>query len=237
MKKNQWTTLMFLFFIPSFIMAQEQDYTINDTFNEKAQYFFDRFHEGKVYFESGKVAQAHINYNVVLEEIHFLRNLKINRFTNANEINRVKIGNVMFFRNDNKIFQVVYGKEDLVLLKRREADLRRITENEGAYGTYSATSSTRKYTSLIQTSDVAVGSHAVNFEEKGDTPVPVETKFYLKYKGEYDYVNKRRFYRYFRDHKREIKNYMKENNLDMDKEEDLIKMINFCSQFIEPEAS
>lgn len=227
------SVLVIIVFLPLISLGQEK-FSVNDNFTDKSQYFFDKFHKGKVYYEDGKVVEARLNYNVVLEEIHFLQNLKIKKFEDRRKIKKVKIGNYLFYRGDGKIFQTAYGKSDLMLLKRREADLSVIQENKGAYGMRSSTSATSRYTSIIQSNEISAVSYTVNFEEKSTKEVPVEAKFYLKYGEGFDYANKRRFYRYFRDHKKEIKSFIKENDLKLDdKKEDYIKLINYCSQFIE----
>ncbi|MFP4024120.1 MAG: hypothetical protein ACLFVR_06295 [Thiohalospira sp.] len=218
--------ILTLALMQNFGFCQDKNSEINNRFTEQSLFLFNSFEEGIAFFKDGGIAKANYNYNVVNNEFCYLKNSNILIISNIEELDSIIIGDKIFYYIDNKILETICSNGITVFLNRKA----NIPSNapSGAYGTPSNTSSVSKKTSYY--SDRS-GDY-VNLHNENDQEIPVSEKLYLLIDDELIFATKIRIYKKFKDHKSNIKSFIKENNINLQNRKDLIELASFLEKFI-----
>ena len=223
--KNIFPLIIAFVLIQNLGFCQDVTSDINTRFTEQSLFLFNSFEDGTAFFKDGGIAKAKYNYNVVNNEFCYLKNSKIFVISNIEELDSIKIGNKTFYYIDNKILETIYADGITVFLYRK-ANIPSNTPS-GAYGASSNTSSVSKKTSYY--SDRR-GDY-VNLHNENDVEIPISEKLYLFIDDELIFATKFRINRKFKDHKSDIKNFIKENNINLKNRKDLIELASFLEKF------
>ena len=105
-------------------------------------YLLPEFGQGMVYFSDQGPAQGKMNICAVDQTLRFLDNDGKELSSNADNINRVVVGDVVFVRADGAYYRLYPIIDDLTVAYRRDVEIIRDVK-KGAYGTESRTSSIR----------------------------------------------------------------------------------------------
>lgn len=227
--------ILFLMLNTLSLFSQEnQEIKVNTNFSLKSQYYYDTFIPGKIYFKDGREAHGELNYNVVVEEFHYIENDILRTFSEMDirKISKIVINNKLFIVKNLKVYEVIYS-DKIMLLLRRKAEKKDVNQNTGAYGTNSNTSTNQKITVL---------SHAIGHElEKGalvnikdeinNSEINLVESFNLLYNNKLYPTNKKSFIEIYPDKEDEIKSYIKKEKIKLKKPEDIIKLIVHCINF------
>lgn len=235
-KKSKMKNIVFLLVILSSVHSYSQDkkdnLKENDFYSLKSQYFYDSFVKGEIHTKDGRIAEAELNYNILVDELHYIEDDVLKTFS-ENDIQRIAkivIGNKQFIINDNTVYEVLYS-DKIVLLKKRTAEQGDVNQNSGAYGTTTNTSSNTKITAL---------SHAIGHEmEKGaivnikdelnDIEIKLRESFKILYNNQIYNANKKTFYTLYPDKENKIKAFIKENKIKFKTPEEIVTVIDFCN--------
>jgi len=201
--------------------------TVNAQQKEYRSFLFDKFEKGKViYIKGGQVTKGYFNYETITEKMLFmLQDSTIFEFARPDIITSVKIGNRTFDHIKNGLFYEKIKAGNGILYIRRRSRL--IPEGKtGPYGTKPGTGAIDNI-SLITSMGSTYGLKSVeNFN------VEVSNSYYIKHKNKF-----RRFDSFvdlakqFKNHEKEIRNFVKEQNLNFRNQEDIQKAIAYCFQF------
>jgi hypothetical protein len=196
--------------------------SITDVLSFKQIYSYPDFVVGKVVFKDGAAYNAKLNYNLYVGQIQF-----INRagdtlsLANENTLKYVSIEKDTFFY-DKGYFRLLEGNPNVKLAVQQRikvVDKQKI----GAFGQPTSGAG-------VQTVDRIVQINRLTLME--NTILSKETKYYLgNHFNQFIPFNKNNLLKRFLNHQNEIKAYLKETEVDFNKQEDLMKVIRFLQTF------
>lgn len=231
MKKSFLLSIIVVIFsLHNFVLTSHaQEDKINSRFTKNSMFLFNSFMDGEAYYNDGGISKGILNYNVVYEEISFIKENQILSLSNSSELDSIRIGNKSFLYINKKIYEIMsYGK--IKVLFYRKPDLSS-SKPAGAYGTSSTTASVSKKTSVYTGKGIWGGKHC-NIQNESDTKIPVLKKIYLLINNELILASKPQILRQFKNHKTEIKSFISENSINFQDKNDLIKLTVFLEKFI-----
>ncbi|MEE4198073.1 MAG: hypothetical protein V2I54_10545 [Bacteroidales bacterium] len=219
--------IFFIFFQNS--ISQEKNCDINTQFTQNAQFLFNSFQKGTVVFENNTQTSALLNFNVVSNNIYYVENEKF-YVLNPESVDYVSICNKKFYSYNNKVYELIYNKK-FQLLAGREVNWEELQGREGAYGAKSPNTVGSNLSTIDVTNISEDHSYLVNLRDnEEDKEITLSLIFKIKYGNNFYSTSKRSFYKIYPDHKKEIKQYIKDNNLNLNQKSDLIKLANYCDE-------
>jgi len=218
--------IFFSFFLNSF--SQEKNCDINTQFTQNAQFLFNSFQKGIVVFENNTQTSAILNYNVLSNDIYYIDNEKF-YVLSPESIDHVFICNKKFYSYNNKVYELIYNKKFQILVGR-EVSWEEFQGREGAYGAKSPNTVGTNLNTLDLTNISENQSYLVNLRDDEDKELTINLNFKIKYGNNLYSTSKRSFYKIYPNHKKEIKQYIKDNNLNLNRKTDLIKLANYCNE-------
>lgn len=228
--------LIFLVFgcISYMALAQEKnDVVINPAKQNQEQLFktmyrYLEFTKGKAHFKNGGVTESRFNYNYLTNRILFIDlkgdTLELAEGGNFDKIT-ILVDTFCFYKKE--FIQQVSHAPSYNLFVKTSLQYNG-SEKKGAYGTYSATSST---TSLSQVN--------VNFGSGYTTLLPDENirysfSYFYFVSGKYGNIypaTKKGFYELFPKNEKSIKEFIEKNKIDFNKQADLEKLLDYARSF------
>ena len=211
--------------------AYAQDSTIiikaGTSFNESVSitdlYEYPQFVYGKVFFKPGDSSVARLNYSRFLDEMHFIDpkgdTLKI---AYPGTIRFIRINNDLFYY-DNGYVKLIKDNNTVKLAAKQT--LRMSGKNKiGAYNTASTTSAIDSYSSLT------IDHKNYNLTPREDIKLTKKTEYYFgdKY-NHFVLANKKNILRLYSKHEATVTAYLKENNVDFNKPEDIEKLFQYLT--------
>lgn len=205
------------------LFSQENIY--NNKFTVNSQYLLVKFIDGKVKFNDGYEMNAKLNYNVLLEEMHFLKNDTIRTLT-SNDIKYIILDKFKFISIDGKFIQDIYNTKDLKLIFQYNPDISSIGATKGAYGSSTETAATTKINSIPSQSMYNNGYVVL----KDDDAEEIKTypKYYIVNSNK-NIISptKKKIHKLSKKSKEDIEYFIKENRINFNNKEDLIKILDF----------
>ena len=213
-----------LFLIQNLGYSQENNNSINERYTQNSLFLFNSFQNGIAYFNDNRITKCSYTYNVVYDNICYLKDKQIYELTNISKLDSIKINDVTLICNQEKIYEVLSNGKIKTLLQRK-ANLS-ASKPEGAYGTSSNTSAVSKKTS-INTGKGIWGGERCNIQNESDKETPIANKFFLLINYNLFPAMKLSVNKYFKDQKSEIKTFLSENNINFHKSDDVLKLNKF----------
>lgn len=191
------------------------------------RYLLEQFQQGTVSLHNGTKANARLNYNLLLEEIQFI-DITGDTMALADEhlVKQISIGDKTFYYGDQSGFVQTIADYSPVKLAVHQKFTTVNAEKMGAYEQSSAVSSIRTYKSYTTGS-----GQRQNLTLKGDLVLAIESTFYFVDQNNRTYkANKSALKKIFPENKNLIRDFVKEEKIDFNKEEDLRKLLQYCSE-------
>jgi hypothetical protein len=191
------------------------------------KYRYKTFLAGSVLYKNDKSSPAKLNYNHLLNEMQMITP-KGDTLSLANEIaiKQVNVGDNFFY------YDIEHGYVELLAdYAPEKLAVRRImkvirSEKTGGYGQSSGVSSIRNI-SMIPGSN----SQVFKLQTPGDLVLATDVSYYIiDQNSRFHLVTKSNIIRLFSGHKKVIDKFMKDNRIHVNKEEDLKKLLQFCTQ-------
>ncbi len=209
------------------LFSQENIY--NNKFTDNSMFLFNSFEDGEAYFNDGGISKAKFNYNVVYEEICFVKGSQILTISNSSTLDSIRIGNASFLQINKKVYEIISFDKIKVLLYRKPN--LSSSKPSGAYGTSSTTASVSKKTSFYTGRGIWGGEHC-NIHNESDTGIPILKKIYLLINNELILASKSQINKRFKDHKTEIKSFVLDNSINFQNTKDIIELTKYLGKFI-----
>ena len=188
----------------------------------QSRYLFQEFQDARVILSNGAY-QAKMNYNALSGEMEFISdNGETLTLGNIRDVRAIIFGNRTFVYAPKGYMEVLSGglSNCELLAQRRFQIIDR--KKEGAYGTYSGTTSIDSYSS------VGTDSGYMNLASTQEVTYKRTNDFYLEYSGKYLIANKSGFKKVFRKYKPDLENYLTNHPVNFSKEEDVIRFFAYC---------
>lgn len=183
-------------------------------------YLFEQFEDGIVLLKSGQMEKASLNYNTDDQSIAFMKDNTIMVLVDLPNVDTVFIENKKFVSFDNKLFEVEKVDTDLYLYisyNNKIVPLVATTDHEGT----------------SRQSDSRVSNTVSNVYLKGNFKAHSKHELINKYwlfsgKGMVAFTNENYLARKYKAKAGLIKNFVHENHINFNKEEDLKKLLELC---------
>ncbi|MDB5261835.1 MAG: hypothetical protein JWQ14_1116 [Adhaeribacter sp.] len=190
-------------------------------------YRFPAFQEAVIQYNSGSPAKGNLNYNQLLGEMHFIGpkgdTLALD---NLYLVKLVAIGDSKFYYDpENKSFGELIADYNTVKLLITQKFKTSDKASGVAYDQYSNASATTNYGSYAvngQIKHLNINEYLVLAKRASYYVADQNNQFFL--------ATKANILKIFSKHKPAVERFMKDNRVDLQKEEDLKKLLAFCTQ-------
>lgn len=207
------------------ILRVKSEEDIAEVIPADVKYRYSEFRTGNISFYNGRSSAAKLNYNILLGEMQFL-DRKGDTLSLADEhtIKIIMIGEDVFYY-DGRFGYLEVVKDYHPIKLALNQTLQTVTSEKGsAYGQSSGVSSIK--TINFYSTD---NSQVQILKQKGDILLTKKASYFLVDQNNRCHkLNKSSILKVFADHKRAIKDYLKEASINFNKEEDLKKLLQFC---------
>ncbi|WP_185155732.1 hypothetical protein [Dysgonomonas sp. 521] len=201
--------------------------SLNAQEENKNEYVFEEFRDGRLVFKKGNAVLAKFNYDALDERMMFLSDDgTILELANPTEVSFVNIDGHIFEHIKGKTFYERINYDDLTLYIQWKYKAESKGKASG-YGTTSKTSSISNISTISRDGKNFQLDIAENYSFKSNN------YYYIKIKK-----NQKRFYsadslaKLFKGHEDEIKKYIKDKNIDFNNIDNIKTVAEYCSQFI-----
>lgn len=194
---------------------------VKDYFPVEERYLFPEFSAGKAVFRNGVFSESRFNFNLLQNEMEFIKNRDTLAIINKKDILYIEIAQRTFYYDDGFIENILEGPLNVGLKKYYKlAEMNKVD----SYGTSSAGAARESYNSFN------AGGKFYKLTATVDMTFQLNTEYFLSKKpGEFVSFRKKDVMKLFPGKETEIKNYLKTNNIDFDSQDDLIKFAGYLS--------
>jgi hypothetical protein len=198
--------------------------TLNESIRSQDLYEYPQFIFGKVFFKPGDSAIGSLNYNRILDEIQFIdRKGDTLNIANPATIKFIRINKDLFFYDEGYVKLLKENNS----MKLAEKQILRVRDKQktGAYDLPNPTAAINTYNSFND------GKRLYSLVAREDILLSKQTLYYFgdKY-NHFVLANKKNVLRQFSKQSGAVNAYLKENNIDFSKREDLEKLFQFVSE-------
>jgi hypothetical protein len=213
-----------LAFLPACLSAQNTQPGIkNEMLPQKGIYRFPAFTEGTVVFRNGMISSERFNFNISLDEMHFISQQGDTlSLADPVTINFVSLNGSRFYY-DKGYLQSLDTAGDIILAFKQDFIVQE--QRPGAYGTTTPHEGTRSYSYFT-----GHGQKYVLGENEKVTLTPREYYFFGDAYGHFSKAGKDFILDHFVQHQADIKAFLKTNHTNFNKLADLQKLMTYCSK-------
>jgi hypothetical protein len=186
-------------------------------------YVLPEFVKGSVLMKNGKTQEEVMNYNMITEEMIYEKDNSRWAINNLERIDTIYIGSMKFIPHD-KIFYEVLVNGKISLYEKHKCNLLQ----SGSPAGYGETSETSAATSI----SVLSGTGALyKLQLPKDYHIKDASQFWISNeKTESIVTSQKQFLKIFPDKSRELEQFIKQNKLNVKKQDDLIVLIKKCNE-------
>ena len=202
---------------------------LNNVVDKKLQYAFDDFTEGAVLHNNGNLSRAKLNYSYLVNEMQYIDSPTGDTLAlmPSSDIMIISISGRKFIPRNKEYVELL--SEGLISLGVKRTNKLLSTGAKGAYGTSTNTSA---ITSMNHISTNMGGDQSLSVLK--NMQISLDSHYYLIEIGSNKFTfvaNRKSFLKaYPKDKATLIEQYVNENKIDFEKEEDLIKLTSYCNQ-------
>jgi hypothetical protein len=188
-------------------------------------YVLPDFVKGSVLMKSGKTQTAMMNYNMITEEMIFENGSTRLAMDNLQKIDTIYLDSLKFVPHE-KIFYEVLINDKISLFKKDKCNLLQ----SGSPAGYGGTSETSATTSI----SILVGSGSMyKLQLPKEYHVKDASQFYVSQDSSQSIVtNQKQFLKAFPQKSKELEAYIKQNKLNVKKQDDLVALIKKCNELL-----
>ncbi len=205
---------------------------LGEAASEEIQNLFPEAIEAFIFKDGAKEALT-INYNLLFDHFYFTDRSGRTIWISTRDVDSVHIGDYLFLAfGDEGFFRAVPGKPELLV--KYKLDISTETLTRGAYGTTDETASIEVLRAMTTPAAAHGLIHTAYLENPGGQELRItlkrEEKFYvLGEEGVQDASNRRALQRAFPGHRREIRRFARNNDIDFGDPDDLASILEYIS--------
>lgn len=189
-----------------------------------AQFLYPNFSKSIVKLKTGEILNALMNYNTVTEKMTFYQKGILLNMNNPEKADTIFIQNSKFVFVEGVFYEILLAAPVSLYIQHKSTIS--TTGKPAAYGASSQTASSTSITKLYN-------DKTYNLKLPDDfnvTPTPV---FWVRTNdGMQKFVTERQFLKIFPTKEDEIKKFIKKYNINIKKQNDLIKLVTYCNELI-----
>jgi len=193
-----------------------------DSVIRSSQFLFPEFSIALLKLKTGEIVKADMNYNTITQKMTFSQNGSLSDLNKPEAVDTIIIQNKKFIPFRNAFLEVLVN-DRIPLYIQHKSNLRS-GGRTGAYGTKSQTLGTNTISTLYSENKTYDLSLTENFNV---VPSPL---FWIKTINEMHRIDsEHQFIKLFPKREEQIRQFIKEYTISFKKQEDLIKLVNFCN--------
>lgn len=219
----KYLALISALFLMNHSLNAQNDSLVNNRYTLKSQYLLNRFFEGEVVLKNGLKINKNLNYNTFTEEIYYFQNNQLFEIGNKVDIESINIYNFKFCYINNKYFIELYKNKNLQIL-RKITILEKNDKRVGSYGVNTETTAVSKVNVLDKG---YLGSLQVNIVDENEPEYKVMNDYFIFYDNKIYDLKSKYIKKIFSDKFEKIEVFIKENNIELNKETDIVKLFDF----------
>lgn len=186
------------------------------------QYLFSNFSSCKVILKGGQIQNTMMNYNMVSERMVYLQDEQYYDLMNPEMVDTVYLHQKKFVPFGKTFFELLQNRP-VALFIQHKGEL----EEAGKPSGYGGTSKTAAANYL---SNINQSKMSYNLAIPEDYTVRVSTIYWIRKDDKMlDFQNEKQFLKLYPDKSDLIKAFIKKNRLKIERPEDLIQIVNYCS--------
>lgn len=189
---------------------------------DSTQFLLRNFEDGQVFFKDGRVFDASLNYSLFVKKFLFLdqQDNSIKEFSEPEMVSTIKIGKRVFLPTKNGATEVL--QSDPYISVQYRGTLKREGKEIG-YGGRSETSAVDGLATYHS------GSTGYKLETEKFILSRIDKIFRIEYNGkQYRFLNEKQFLKAFSNQKEVLMKYIKENEIDFNDIDDVLKLYNYA---------
>jgi len=218
------------FFLLSCLSAQKYESVtvkagtkVEDWFPYQTRYLYPQFITGKVFLKNGSSSPAALNYDMLLGEITFLKDLDTMVINRKNDLEMITIEQDTFIYRDT-YYKIIHSGR-LKVCAKDKIKLIEIVK-QGAFGTSNRSSAGESYGSM------SINKDFINLVTTDDMVLRREAEFYiLTSNNELVTFRKKKVIELYLNKKAEIERYLKSNKVNYESQEDILRFADWLAQF------
>lgn len=193
-----------------------------NTKGEIPQYLFPEFTKCEVLMKTGQINNAMLNYNMVTEKMVFISNSKYYDLTNTDMTDTVRLKGSRFVPVGRAFYEVLVTGPITLYIQHR-GTLMLAGKPVGYGGTSQTAAST--YISSIELSGMQY-----NLTLPSEYVVNPSSVYWIRIGEKWsDFTTVKQFLSLFPDKSQQIKSFIKENRIKIDKPDSIAKLVRYCS--------
>jgi len=197
----------------------------NDSIIKSSQFLFPDFSIGVVKLKTGEIIKANMNYNTITQKMTFSQNGELTDLNKPEAVDTIIIQNRQFIPFKNGFLEVLVNAKVSLYIQHR-SDLKS-SGRPGAYGTTSYTVGSTSVSTLYSKNN----SYDLNVPE--NFSVVPSPSYWIKINNNLHRIDsERQLMKLFTKNNEEIKQFIKENNINIKKQEDLLNLVDYCNGLI-----
>jgi hypothetical protein len=194
-----------------------------DSINNLPQYLFPDFDTSVVRLKSGELFKAVMNYNTLTERMAFYQKGTLSDLVKPEAIDTICIQNRLFVPFEKSFYEVILDAP-IAFFVQHKSDLIS-TGRPAALGTTSQTVGITSVSKLVGSRNSYNFKLSENFKIK-----PYEIYWVRMNKEMHKFLNEHQLLKIFPAKEHEIKEFINQSHLKVNKTEDLIKLASFCNE-------
>jgi hypothetical protein len=192
-------------------------------------YLYAQFSPGVVHYRTGQPVNARLNYNLLLREIQFISprgdTLALDQEHTIRQISL--LGDTFIFDSNTGFIQVLGGDAPLRLAVSQYLQNAGI-DKQGGYGQSTGVSSIKNLSSFSDNN-----SSISHLNMKGDVVYSLRKAYFLVDQNELTYAaTRKRLIKLFPHQKKQIEEYLRQQPVQFDNQDDLQRLVVFCSNLL-----
>lgn len=195
-------------------------------------YMFQEFTKGKIYFIDGRSVTLDVNIHYIESHLHYLDHGTIKQ-TDGSKIRSVSVEDQDYIFIESQLIKVEAACQDGFVGTITLADLDRLNEASGAYGTSSNVSATRNLSSLEKIGGTSTNTNHMELSRNrnnGETLYLEQDRYLVLYNTRYKATRSAINRSLSREDKKLFKSYLKQHDIDWDSPESILTVIDFLKE-------
>jgi hypothetical protein len=218
-----WRFLFISTLLILFVIFSPQGISQDAALSNPEQFLFPDFSVGIVKLKDGKRVPLKLNYNVVTEKMVFIQNNQLYDMTDYDKVDTIYISSHRFIPRGKSFPEVLVN--DSISLYVQHKGIVQPPPRPAAYG------GTSQVSSSTYINNLSLGNDVYRYTQKPEIIiVKPDPSFIIRIDNTYhNFISEKQLLKIFSNKRPEIRKFIHENKLDVGKQEDVIKIIDYCN--------
>ena len=194
-------------------------------------YYYPDFQKGTLTLSNGQTRVMPINIHLLKGDLHFIDDKGLIQMAPAGLFSSVTIGVDTFRRVNGYLMKITPGPDEKNFIAvRSTADLSRLNETGGAYGTSSTTASTQRLTSIDLSGQINTSHMELMQNRDNGKKLTIKNEYFVVIDGKAVKASKKDMTEAAGERSAEFKQFLKKNKINWKDPQSLLSLFSFFNQ-------